>query len=165
MGKSSILNALTRARAKVGDYAFTTVHPHVGVVEYEDFIQISIADFPGLLEDLTRGFGTRFLAHLEKCTILVIVLDVSSRCPTHPYDQYLAVKNAIDTYNSDFLKLKKTIIVAHKVDELENNDSRLDELRSQLGDNSHPIIPMSAKGRINLSKFLRLLRHVFEKKS
>ena len=59
VGKSSLLNALTRARPKIGDYSFTTLHPHVGVVEFEDFEQITIADLPGLLPDLTRGFGTK----------------------------------------------------------------------------------------------------------
>ena len=70
VGKSSLLNVLTRARAKIGDYSFTTLHPQVGVVEYEDFVQVSITDLPGILPDLTRGFGTKYLHHLEKCKIL-----------------------------------------------------------------------------------------------
>jgi GTP-binding protein len=156
-----LLNALTRARAKIGDYAFTTVHPHVGVVEYADFTQISIADLPGILPDLTRGFGTRFLAHLQKCKIIIFVVDVSSSTNEHPYEQYVSMRNAIDFYDSAFLKQKKTIVVAHKVDELEAGDLRLDELRQRL-DGEQPVVPMSAKKRINLSKFLKFLRHVYE---
>lgn len=164
MGKSSILNALTRARAKVGDYAFTTVHPQVGVVEYADFMQISIADLPGLLSDLSRGFGTRYLTHLKKCSILIFVLDASSKCPTHPLEQYTNIANAIAFFNDSFLRHKKKVIVAHKIEELEEGDRRLIELKEHLSKEHLPLIPMSAQKRINLSKFLRYLRDIYENK-
>ena len=131
------------------------------MVEYADFRQISIADLPGLLSDLSRGFGTRHLTHLEKCSILVFVLDVSSRCDTHPCEQYENIKQAIEAFDASFLASKKKIIVCNKIEELADGDSRLNELREELKTQSIPIVPISAAKRINLSKFLRLLRDLY----
>lgn len=163
----------------MGDYSFTTVHPQVGVVEYSDYMQISIADLPGLLTDISRGFGTRYLMHLEKCSILVFVVDASSAVAESvatPLEQYTNVRKIIVDYNQDFFLSKKKIILANKI-ESENDDDddkgddhdeslsrRLDELKAglvNLGDADVPVVPVSAKKRINLAKFLRLLRHVF----
>lgn len=157
VGKSSLLNALTRARAKIGDYSFTTLHPHVGVVEYEDFVQISIADLPGILPDLSRGFGTKYLHHLEKCKILVFVLDLSE----NPLQEYLDMVKALETFDSNLIKVKPRIVVGHKIDK-EKSIENLVELKSKL---SVPVIPMSAKEKINLSKFLKILRNVYENKA
>ncbi|CAF0776776.1 unnamed protein product [Brachionus calyciflorus] len=154
VGKSSLLNALTRARAKIGDYSFTTLHPQVGVVEYEDFVQISIADLPGILPDLTRGFGTKYLHHLEKCKILVFVLDLSK----NPHQEYLDMKNALDTFDISFVKNKPRIIVGHKIDD-NASEANLNDLRSRI---QVPIIPMSAEKKINLTKFLKILRDVYD---
>lgn len=160
MGKSSILNALTQARVKVGEYSFTTIHPQVGIVEYSDFIQISIADLPGLLSDITRGFGTRYLNHLDKCSILIFVLDASSNSPISLFEQYQTVKQLVINYNPTFFNNKKKIILVNKIEELDEN-SRIETLKACLEDEKIYMVPISAKNRINLSKFLRLLRHVY----
>lgn len=163
VGKSSMLNALTRARAKVGEYSFTTIHPQVGVVEYADFMQLTLADLPGLLTDITRGFGTRYLTHLEKCSILVFVVDAAA---ANPLEQFRAIKKIIVDYNRGFYESKKKIIVANKVEELSEDEvkMRVDELKRGLESADRDqiaVCPISAHKRINLSKFLRLLRHVY----
>jgi GTP-binding protein len=163
VGKSSLLNALTRARAKVGDYSFTTLHPHVGVIEYEDFLQISLADLPGLLPDLARGLGTRYLRHLEKCKILLFVVDMSSE-ESSPHEQFEDMVKCIDFYEGSYLKSKKSILIAHKVDKLPSGGQELNEKLNELRRHVHhdmPIVPMSADKRINLKKFMKLLRDVY----
>lgn len=155
MGKSSLLNALTRARAKIGDYSFTTLHPHVGIVEYEDFTQISIADLPGLLPDLTRGFGTKFLHHLERCKIIIFVIDISAEAPLQ---QYMDMRNALNFYDENILKTKPTLVVAHKIDKLESNENLLN-FKKKI---DLPVIPMSAEKKINLTKFLKLIRDIYD---
>lgn len=163
-GKSSLLNALTRARPKIGAYSFTTLHPHVGVAEYEDFMQISLADFPGLLPDLTRGLGPKFLHHLEKSKMLAIVVDIS--LPT-AHDDYLSFCESVNAYDRRLLNERPSIVIANKVDKLDESvrSQTLDAFRLSVesGPIEHKaIIAMSAKEEINLRKFLVLLRSIYE---
>lgn len=154
VGKSSLLNALTRARAKIGDYSFTTLHPHVGVVEYEDFKQISIADLPGILPDLTRGLGTKYLHHLEKCKILIFVIDLSS----NPEQQFQDMTRVLEVFDSSLLNKKPIVVIGHKIDKKESRDN-FEKFRKKI---HLPIVPMSAEKKINLTKFLKILRYVYD---
>ena len=163
MGKSSVLRALTRARPKVGDYAFTTLHPHVGVVEYADFEQISIVDFPGILPDLTAGFGTRFFHHLADCRLLVFVVDVGSRADA--YEQFESTLAALRFYDPGLVSGRKpSLVLANKVDLVPSAQSLADRLR-QLRRRPHvpPVVPFSAEKKINLKKFLTVLRDSYYK--
>ena len=86
-GKSSFLNAVTNARAKVGAYAFTTLKPQLGVVSHRgrEFV---IADIPGLIEGAAdgAGIGDRFLGHVERCRLLLHLVDAGGEAPTAGYD-------------------------------------------------------------------------------
>ena len=144
-----------KKRAKIGDYSFTTLHPHVGVVEYEDFLQISIADLPGLLPDLTRGFGSRYLNHLDRCKIIILVIDLSME---DPLLQFNKMKDALNFFDPKILKEKPTLIVGNKVDE-EGAEENLEEFRKRI---NLPVVPISARNKINLTKFLRILRDLYE---
>ncbi len=155
MGKSSLLNALTRARAKIGDYSFTTLHPHVGIIEYEDFKQISIADLPGFLPDVTRGLGTKYLHHLERCKIILLTIDLSSE---KPLEQYNDMRNLLEKYDENILKQKPTIIVGTKIDKA-NAYTNLVEFRKKI---NLPVIPVSAEKKINLRKLMTFMRDFSE---
>jgi GTP-binding protein len=153
----------------------------VGCVEYEDYLQISIADLPGLLPDLTSGFGTRYLHHLERCKIIIFVLDFSKSSEEilnnenyEPFRQYLNMKNVLDSYDRDLLINKSSIIIAHKIDKLlldRSIDEKVNEFKTKLLQffkterldlHLPSIIPVSAKDKINLNKFLKLLRKTYE---
>jgi GTP-binding protein len=160
VGKSSLLNALTRARPKIGDYAFTTQHPHVGIVEYEDFLQLSIADLPGLLPDMS--FGKNFLYHLEKCKIILYVIDITRN---NPLEQYNDMRNILLNFDNNFLINKPSILIANKIDVLEKIDpSGLKRILDDLKLHSNQIVaPVSALNKINLKKFLRIFRDLIMK--
>ena len=130
----------------MGDYAFTTLYPHVGVVEYEDDTQISIADLPGVLPDITRGLGIGFLRHLEKCKIILQVVDVSSE---EPVKQFEDVRKVVRAYDQNLFETKPTIIIASKIDK-ENSIENLALLKSHI--KNQPVIPISSTERINIKK-------------
>jgi GTP-binding protein len=155
VGKSSLLRALTNARPKVGAYAFTTLHPHVGIVDYQDFLQVSIADFPGILPDLTSGFGTKFFHHLDECRILVFVVDLSR---PDAFTQFEDTRKALEFYKPSLLQSKSALIIGNKVDLVADLDEKLAEFKSK----THiPVIPMSVEKKINLRKFLVILRDAY----
>ena len=159
MGKSSVLRALTNARPKIGNYAFTTLHPHVGVVDYADFLQISIVDFPGILPDLSKGFGTRFFHHLDECKIFLFVVDMSCDEPS-PYEQFEATRKALELYNEKIFENKSVMVLGNKVDLVNEN---LAERIADFKKNTYlPIIPLSIHKKINLNKFLTILRDTIE---
>jgi GTP-binding protein len=122
-------------------------------------MQISIADLPGLLPDLTRGFGTKYLQHLDRCKMILLVLDLSQVDEKEPYEQYKQMINALNSFDESLLQRKQLIIVGNKVDSANAMDNllRLNQLIDQV------VIPISTKEKINLKKFMKILRAVYEK--
>lgn len=155
-GKSTLLRAISRAKPKVAPYAFTTLRPFVGMVQYDDYEQVAVADLPGLISDShkNKGLGIQFLKHVERCAALMFVLDASSQ---EPWKQYEILVYELEKFNPKLANRRK-IIVANKIDlpEAEENISEL-EKRLQL-----PIIPISAKLGTNLSKLLQEIRVVYD---
>jgi len=136
-GKSTLLNAITKARARIGDYPFTTLHPVLGTLELdlaeeaqllhirnEKGIQskirprIILADIPGILEGAHQGvgLGLEFLRHIERTKVLLFVLDVSIHREHEPVNAYQALIHEIASYNPDLL-LKPRLIALNKVDD------------------------------------------------
>jgi GTP-binding protein len=117
-GKSSLLNMLTNAEAKVGDYAFTTLDPNLG-----DFYGFIIADIPGLIEGASegKGLGTKFLRHIKRTKILahLISFENLSAGSTGMIKAYKAIRKELQTYGGD-LDEKEEIVILTKTDVLEN---------------------------------------------
>lgn len=112
-GKSSLLNAVTNAHAKVGAYAFTTLKPQLGVVSHRNR-EFVMADIPGLIEGAAdgAGIGDRFLGHIERCRVLLHLVDASGESPTRAYD---IVREELDIYGAG-LADKTEIVVLTKAD-------------------------------------------------
>ena len=112
-GKSTFLSRVSRARPKIADYPFTTLHPNLGVVGAgeEEFV---LADIPGLIEGAHEGagLGTRFLGHIERCRVLLHLIDGTQ---DDPVDAWRTVRTELDGYGAD-LGQKPEIVVLNKVD-------------------------------------------------
>ncbi|MFA7439702.1 MAG: GTPase ObgE [Sphingomonadaceae bacterium] len=112
-GKSSLLNALTNANAKIGAYAFTTLKPQLGVVSHKGH-EFVMADIPGLIEGAAdgAGIGDRFLGHIERCRVLLHLVDATGESPTRAYDM---IREELAIYGAG-LDEKPEIVLLTKVD-------------------------------------------------
>ena len=112
-GKSSLLASLTSATPKIANYKFTTLNPNLGVAMYDDK-EITLADIPGLIEGAHKGtgLGIKFLKHIERCKILLHLIDISEKNLANSYNQ---VRDEMAKYSSELLK-KQEIIVFNKTD-------------------------------------------------
>jgi len=117
-GKSSLLRRMSNAKPKVAAYPFTTLEPMLGVVQWSDEGDVfTLADVPGLLEGASRGVGLghEFLAHLERCCLLLHVVDVTGYYGTQPLDGFCAILRELEAY-ADFLAAKPEVVVLNKID-------------------------------------------------
>jgi GTP-binding protein len=117
-GKSTLLTAISKARPKIAPYPFTTLHPQIGIVEYADFHRLTVCDVPGLIEGAHKnvGLGHEFLRHIERCKILVLLLDMAGTDNRAPWDDYKQLLNELELYDPALLE-KPRIVVANKMDE------------------------------------------------
>jgi GTP-binding protein len=156
-GKSTFLNAVTNAHAKVGDYPFTTLHPQLGVVRHKgrEFV---MADIPGLIEGAAEGagIGDRFLGHVERTNVLLHLVDANSEDVA---EAYRTVRDELDAYGAG-LEDKPEVVALSKADTLDDEmlDALADELEAECG--RRPLRVSAATGR-GLSEVLdALIEHV-----
>lgn len=140
-GKSTFLAAISNAKPKAAAYPFTTLHPHVGIVESDDYSRMTVADIPGLLEGAHEdvGLGHEFLRHIERTKALVYMLDMSGLQDKSPLEQLRALQKELECHKEG-LSQRPALIVANKMDEdaAEKNLKQL-KRRARL-----PICPISA---------------------
>lgn len=156
-GKSTLLNAISRSRSKVAPYAFSTIQPHIGMVQYADYFQLAIADLPGIIPGAhcSKGLGLQFLKHVERCSALVYLLDASAESPWLHYESLIY---EMGKFNKQLPMFPK-IVVANKIDQA-NARKNFMELKKRIGEN---VIAISARDGTNLETFLYNLRHIYEK--
>lgn len=144
-GKSSLLARLTRAEPKVGDYPFTTLSPVLGTIEGEDR-QAVVADIPGLIEGAAdgAGLGHEFLAHVERCSMLVHLVDLAP-LEGDPVGSYEAVRGELSAYGAGLQSLPE-IVVLSKCDLLpaEQVGEAVAEWRERLGESATAVLAVSS---------------------
>ncbi|PLX30498.1 MAG: GTPase ObgE [Alphaproteobacteria bacterium] len=152
-GKSTFLRTVTRAKPKVADYPFTTLHPQLGVVRinHDEFV---IADIPGLIEGAHQGvgLGTRFLGHIERCRVLLHVIDASAE---DVIKSYQTIRHEISSYGCN-LENKKEIIALNKVDLLSQSEL-MDKIQALADHVSAEVLPLSTKTNKGVETILKLL--------
>jgi len=120
-GKSSLTGRITQARPKTAAYPFTTLHPQIGVIEYLDEAKghkrLLLADVPGLIEGAheNKGLGHRFLRHIERCALLIFLIDMAATDARDPRDDYKHLLRELGLYDKALLK-KPRLVVSNKMD-------------------------------------------------
>lgn len=155
-GKSTLLRAITRAKPKVASYPFTTLKPHLGIVHYDDYEQIAVADLPGLIpgSHLNKGLGIQFLKHAERCNTLLFILDASL---DEPWNHYYTLIEELTKFSEELAGRQK-IVIANKMD-LPDAEENYQLLKEKL---DVPVIPISAKMGTNVSKLLEEIRRIYD---
>ena len=118
-GKSTLLTAISKARPRIAPYPFTTLTPQIGIIEYSDFHRLTVCDVPGLIEGahLNVGLGHAFLRHIQRCKVLVILLDMAGTDGRAPWDDYKSLLQELELYDPALLD-RPRLVVANKIDEL-----------------------------------------------
>ncbi len=117
VGKSSFITKVSAARPKIADYPFTTLRPHLGVVDYKNYRTFVMADIPGIIEGAHdgAGLGHRFLKHVERTRILLHLLDPCRTHDSNPLDDYTTLNRELALFNPELAE-KPQIIVINKID-------------------------------------------------
>nr|CAD7432104.1 unnamed protein product [Timema monikensis] len=139
-GKSSLLKAISNAKPKVASYPFTTIRPNIGVLQYSDYRQITMADLPGLIEGAHAniGMGHKFLKHVERTKMLLLIVDIGGfqlsprHTPRSCLETVLLLNKELELYKEDLLE-KPAVLVINKMD-LEGADEKLRAIQSHLKD-------------------------------
>ena len=152
-GKSTLISTVSEAKPKIADYPFTTLNPVLGIAKYNDN-ELVIADIPGLIEGAHegKGLGDRFLGHIERCNLLLHLIDAND---TDVINSWKTVRNEISAYSKE-LDEKKEIIVLSKSDSI--NEEKLDEKLIILKDYTNKdVFKMSSVTGKGITSILRIL--------
>jgi len=160
-GKSTFLSAVTKARPKIADYPFTTLHPNLGVM-WVDGHEIVLADIPGLIEGAHEGtgLGDRFLKHVERCSAFLHVIDGTQ---DNVVKAYRTIRNELKLYKADLLK-KPEVIALNKIDSLDDKACKK-EIEALEKESGKKVVPISAVAHLGLDEAAReIVKYVKTKK-
>ena len=144
VGKSTLLSVVSRAQPKIANYHFTTLFPNLGVVYVEEGVSFVMADIPGIIEGAAdgAGLGHDFLRHVDRCRLLIHVVDVSGSEGRDPVEDFEAINAELRQYSPE-LADRKMIVAANKVDIMED-DSLLEKLRTHVKAQGMELFEISA---------------------
>ncbi|HVV02051.1 MAG TPA: GTPase ObgE [Verrucomicrobiae bacterium] len=159
-GKSTLLSSVSHARPKIAPYPFTTLHPQIGILEYPDFQRLTICDVPGLIEGAHQnvGLGHSFLRHIQRCKILVLLLDMAGADNRAPWDDYHNLLKELELYDPSLLS-KPRLVVANKMDEAVAEEN-LKKFKRRVRKTA--VLPISAAFDEGIDKFKKIIREAVE---
>ena len=144
VGKSTLLSVVSRAQPKIANYHFTTLFPNLGVVYVEEGVSFVMADIPGIIEGAAdgAGLGHDFLRHIDRCRLLIHVVDVSGSEGRDPVEDFEAINAELKQYSPE-LASRKMIVAANKVD-IMSDPTLLDKLRTHVEGQGMELFEISA---------------------
>jgi GTP-binding protein len=164
VGKSTLLSRVSNARPKVANYHFTTLNPHLGVVDIGGGSGFVMADIPGLIEGASEGVGLGhdFLRHIERTRVLVHVVDIASTEGRDPIEDIRAINKELESYNSELLK-RPQIIAANKMDAIYvEDDDPVEKLKAEFEPQGMKIYPISAVSGQGVKELLYAIHNLLQ---
>lgn len=136
VGKSSLISVVSQAKPKIGDYHFTTLVPNLGVVSMGEGNSFVIADIPGLIEGASEGVGLghQFLRHVERCRMLIHIVDVSGSEGRNPIDDFEKINEELKKFNPDLAE-RPMIVAGNKIDMAE--PEQIEEFKKYVNDKGY----------------------------
>ena len=155
-GKSTLLSVVSRARPKIADYPFTTLVPNLGIVKSGDYTSFVMADIPGLIQGAAegKGLGSQFLRHVERCQVLLFLVDANEEDPTQAY---LDLLEELRKHDESLLNRQRVLAIS-KIDSMQGLPT------IKLPD-PIPIMPFSSLSREGLNELIKLLTDLLAKEN
>lgn len=156
VGKSSLLSVISSAKPKIADYHFTTLSPNLGVVSTGPERGFVAADIPGLIEGAAdgAGLGHAFLRHVDRCRLLLHVVDISAFEGRDPIDDIVTINRELERYSPELAK-RPQMIIANKVDSLDRSVVDVDAFEKFVADNGWQMMYVSAYTGENLDEMIK----------
>lgn len=151
VGKSTLIAAVSKARPKIAAYHFTTIVPNLGMVEVKDGRSFVMADLPGIIEGAHEGagLGLQFLRHIERCRVIVHIIDMAATDGRDPYQDYLTINQELESYKMNLTK-RPMLVVANKMD-VPAARQNLEQFKTKV---DVPVLEISAYTKENLDELL-----------
>lgn len=166
VGKSTFLTQVSNARPKVANYHFTTLNPHLGVVDLPDAKGFVIADIPGLIEGASEGVGLgfEFLRHIERTKVIIHIVDASSSEGRDPVKDIYAINKELENYNPEIAK-RPQVIAANKIDMIFSGDGNdpIQKLKDEFEPEGIMVFPISAISGQGIRPLLYHVREMLDK--
>jgi len=156
-GKSTLISAISSAHPEIASYPFTTLRPHLGVVEWMEHSSFVVADIPGLIEGAHegKGLGIQFLRHIQRTAFLLYLIDISEWNTENPIVSFETLQNELQAFDPELLE-RPFAIVATKTDS-QGQGQHLEALRAYCAAHHYPFFPISAVTREGLPSLVTYL--------
>lgn len=164
VGKSTLLSRVSNARPKIANYHFTTLNPHLGVVDVDGGKGFVMADIPGLIEGASEGIGLGhdFLRHIERTRVLVHVVDAASTEGRDPIADIHAINKELGAYNAELLQ-RPQIIAANKTDAIyDDGENPVEKLRAEFEPQGMKVYPISAVSGQGIKELLYAIYNLLQ---
>ena len=164
VGKSTLLSVVSNAKPEIANYHFTTLNPHLGVVDLGDGAGFVMADIPGLIEGASEGIGLghEFLKHIERTKVIIHVVDAAGTEGRDPIADIHAINQELESFNPELLK-KPQVIAANKIDAIyEGNNEIIEKLKETFEPSGIKVFPISAVSRQGVRELMFYVKSLLD---
>ena len=158
VGKSTLLSVTSNARPKIANYHFTTLYPNLGVIYVEEGVSFVMADIPGIIEGAAEGagLGHDFLRHIDRCRLLVHIVDVSGSEGRDPIEDFEKINAELRDYSPELAE-RPMIVAANKCDLIQEGSDNLERLRAYVTERGYPFYEISAATTQGTKQLMRVI--------